>query len=203
LPNRFILISGAVICQTFVNVPFTTVLLSHGAGLMFLLWYLTPRHMFERAENRHSQVEPMIPRWKRSNALFSAFAVAVIWLALGYWLKASYIPNANFTIGPNVAGQKMLLLPPFTHGGKFSVATERPLLLEGSFRDGDDLSKLELYENDRRLGPADSSLEDISTLGRGRFSYTKNNGIIIIWSSSDNSDPNTNGRAYWVVRADP
>jgi hypothetical protein len=172
---------------------------------MFLLWYLTPRHMFEAAENRHSQVEPLIPRWKRSNALFFAFAAAVIWLALGYWLETSYIPNANFTIGPNVAGQKMLLLPPFTYcrGAKFAVLTERPFLFEGSFRDSDDLSKLELYENGRRLGPADSSVDDISTLGRGRFSYTKNNGITIIWSSSDNSDPNTNGRAYWVVRADP
>ena len=47
LPDRFILISGAVISQAFLNVPFTTVMLSHGAGLLFLLWYLMPREMFE------------------------------------------------------------------------------------------------------------------------------------------------------------
>ena len=27
--------------------PLTTVLLTHGAGLLFLLWYVTPRTIFE------------------------------------------------------------------------------------------------------------------------------------------------------------
>jgi hypothetical protein len=52
LPNRFVLISGALLPQAFVNVPFTTVLLSHGAGILFLLWYLTPRAMFEGNDKR-------------------------------------------------------------------------------------------------------------------------------------------------------
>ena len=47
LPPRFVLISGAVIPQVLFNVPLTTALLSHGAALLFLLWYLTPRSMFE------------------------------------------------------------------------------------------------------------------------------------------------------------
>ena len=42
LPHRFVLISGAVLVQLILNVPFTTVLLTHGALLLFLLWYVTP-----------------------------------------------------------------------------------------------------------------------------------------------------------------
>ena len=47
LPPRFILISGALLPQVFLNVPFTTTLLTHGAGILFLLWYITPRTIFE------------------------------------------------------------------------------------------------------------------------------------------------------------
>ena len=43
LPPRFVLVSGAVLVQLLLNVPFTTVLLTHGAMVLFLLWYLMPR----------------------------------------------------------------------------------------------------------------------------------------------------------------
>jgi hypothetical protein len=47
LPPSFILISGAIVAQILLNVPLTTVLLTHGAGFLFLLWYMTPRSMFQ------------------------------------------------------------------------------------------------------------------------------------------------------------
>jgi hypothetical protein len=47
LPAGFILTSGAILPQMLLNVPLTTVLLTHGAGLLFLLWYVTPRAIFE------------------------------------------------------------------------------------------------------------------------------------------------------------
>jgi hypothetical protein len=47
LPSGFILLSAAVIPQVLLNVPLTTVLLTHGVGLLFLLWYVTPRSIFE------------------------------------------------------------------------------------------------------------------------------------------------------------
>jgi hypothetical protein len=47
LPAGFVLVSGAIIPQVLLNVPMTTVLLTHGAALLFLLWYLTPRSIFE------------------------------------------------------------------------------------------------------------------------------------------------------------
>jgi len=48
LPCHFILVSGAILPQVLLNVPLSTVLLTHGAGLLFLLWYITPRAMFEQ-----------------------------------------------------------------------------------------------------------------------------------------------------------
>ena len=47
LPRHFILLSGALLAQILLNVPLTTALLTHGAGILFLLWYITPREMFE------------------------------------------------------------------------------------------------------------------------------------------------------------
>jgi hypothetical protein len=46
LPPSFVMISGAVLPQVILNVPLSTVLLTHGAGLLFLLWYITPRSIF-------------------------------------------------------------------------------------------------------------------------------------------------------------
>jgi hypothetical protein len=46
LPPEFVLLSGGVLPQVFLNVPLTTTLLTNGAALLFLLWYVTPRAMF-------------------------------------------------------------------------------------------------------------------------------------------------------------
>jgi hypothetical protein len=56
LPTGFILISGAIIPQILLNVSLTTVLLTHGAGLLFLLWYVTPRAIFEQNPAPHAPV---------------------------------------------------------------------------------------------------------------------------------------------------
>jgi hypothetical protein len=48
LPAGFILVSAAILPQVLLNVPLTIVLLTHGGGLLFLLWYITPRTIFER-----------------------------------------------------------------------------------------------------------------------------------------------------------
>lgn len=47
LPAGFVMVSAAILVQTILNVQFSTVLLTHGGALMFLLWYLTPRNIFE------------------------------------------------------------------------------------------------------------------------------------------------------------
>jgi len=48
LPPRFIMISGAILPQILLNVPLSTVLLTHGAAVLFLLWYITPRTVYEQ-----------------------------------------------------------------------------------------------------------------------------------------------------------
>jgi hypothetical protein len=58
-------------------------------------------------------------------------------------------------------------------------------------------SPLIIYEDGKPLGPAHSLHADISKYGNGRFSHWKNTGFI--FSTSDNSDPNLNGREYWAV----
>jgi hypothetical protein len=47
LPPRLILISGALAAQTFVNLPLTIGMVTYGGALLFLLWYVTPRTIFE------------------------------------------------------------------------------------------------------------------------------------------------------------
>ena len=48
LPPKLILLSAGIVTQVFLNVPLTTSLLSNGAAVLFLLWYVTPREIFER-----------------------------------------------------------------------------------------------------------------------------------------------------------
>lgn len=48
LPAGFILVSAGVYPQILLNVPLTTTLLTHGAAILFLLWYVTPRSIFRQ-----------------------------------------------------------------------------------------------------------------------------------------------------------
>jgi hypothetical protein len=48
LPGRFVLISGAVFPQILLNVPLSVAAVTHGLAILFLLWYITPRAIFEQ-----------------------------------------------------------------------------------------------------------------------------------------------------------
>jgi hypothetical protein len=52
LPPRFVILSSGILVQTLINVPFTTAMLTHGAGLLVLLWYVTPTEMLQPARCR-------------------------------------------------------------------------------------------------------------------------------------------------------
>lgn len=54
-------------------------------------------------------------------------------------------------------------------------------------------STLRLFENGVELGPAHSNHNDIRTYGLGQFSHWGNE---LIFSTSDNSNPLSNGRKY-------
>ena len=46
LPHRFVLLSAAALPLVLLNVPLSIVLVTHGAAILFLLWYVTPRSIF-------------------------------------------------------------------------------------------------------------------------------------------------------------
>jgi len=62
LPAPFILVSGAVIPQVLLNVQLSTVLLTHGAGLLFMLWYVTPRSIFQQNDDLKPQAPAAVAR---------------------------------------------------------------------------------------------------------------------------------------------
>jgi hypothetical protein len=134
-------------------------------------------------------------------------AAFCVYFAAAYWLQATFTPDRNFVFGPDVPGEKIRLVPPFTrlNASKFAVAIEKYKLFD-ELADTDDnnaRSTIELYENNRRLGPAHSNASEIANLGYGRFSHWREKRTAVLWSSSDNTDPITNGRAYWLVKPSP
>jgi hypothetical protein len=56
-------------------------------------------------------------------------------------------------------------------------------------------SPLMVYENGRALGPAHAIHDSLRNMGQGRLSHW---GDKLYFSTSDNSDPNTNGRHYAI-----
>jgi hypothetical protein len=94
------------------------------------------------------------------------------------------------------------LLPPFEMHGNVAVGQARASETLRSFADDENVendrrSPVVIYENGKPLGPAHSSYFDIREHGMGRFAHWRNQGIV--FTASDNSDPNTNGRTYWAV----
>ena len=50
----------------------------------------------------------------RSLKWMSGLAAMLLYLLTAYWLKASYVEDVNFTKGPNVGGEKILMYRPFS-----------------------------------------------------------------------------------------
>ena len=50
LPPFIVLVSSAIFCQMLLNVPFSTAMLTYGGGVLFLLWYVTPRTVFPQEQ---------------------------------------------------------------------------------------------------------------------------------------------------------
>ncbi|WP_145998624.1 hypothetical protein [Methyloterricola oryzae] len=61
--------------------------------------------------------------------------------------------------------------------------------------DQESASCLMVFENGKPLGPAHAAHEEIRRIGGGRFSHW---GGDLFFSTSDNTDPRTNGRNYRV-----
>jgi hypothetical protein len=131
-------------------------------------------------------------------------AVAIIgYFVAAYWLEATYVPDPNSP--PPAAGNRVRLRPSdYAPMNEFSVTVRD---VKGTFEvvgdagEGDTSSPIELYENGKKLGPAHSTQREIMEKGYGRYLHERGRGMggWISWSSSDNSNPMTNGRTYWLV----
>jgi hypothetical protein len=132
-------------------------------------------------------------------------ALMAVYLMIAGWLKITYVSPFESKAEPAVAGQKFLLRRPFVRflGSDFSVSVPDERFAElADTVDNDYRSNIEIYEDGRKLGPAHSVHADVAKIGHGLFSHWRFNSAIFLFSSSDNSDPQTNGRAYWVVKPD-
>jgi hypothetical protein len=92
----------------------------------------------------------------------------------------------------------VVLHGPFRHlnnSYSFTAIFNRPEFEPDS---GSFLSTLLLYENNTLLGPAHATLDDIARKGGGRYLYSIDRPFTLIFSTSDHSDPNSNGRTYRV-----
>ncbi|UQD96757.1 hypothetical protein [Bradyrhizobium japonicum] len=97
----------------------------------------------------------------------------------------------------------LILRPPFDHHTNYAyVVGVAAGWSEVDDEHGEQSSTIEVYENGVRLGPAHSSVSDVVMIGGGRYRYMEvdsvNHTSGIIFSTSDNTDPNTNGRLYRV-----
>ena len=125
-----------------------------------------------------------------------------------YWAVKPPIAKGSGIV-PDVPGEKYLLKRPFARFGTspFAVVAKDEWFANSADVPGqfDSSSPVMIYEDGKPLGPAHSMPHDtIATLGDGRFSHWKNGkDSILVFSSSDNTDPETNGRDYWVVRPPP
>jgi 16S rRNA G966 N2-methylase RsmD len=83
---------------------------------------------------------------------------------------------------------------PFHHNGGNAYAIALPHLEpEADTAEAPHRSKLMVYEGRRMLGLAHSLHAHIRRFGKGRFSHY---GANLYFSTSDNTDPNTNGKVY-------
>jgi hypothetical protein len=137
-------------------------------------------------------------QWTRSKIWAGALAGTVIYFSVALYSKYNYAPP----IGPS--GEKFRLFYAFKKfdNSKFAyLGNVRPfssaLNILADSNDDNFHSPVLLYENDHLLGPAHSDHASIGKLGLGRYSHWT--GAPFVFSTSDNTDPNTNGRAYWAV----
>ncbi|MFH1342278.1 MAG: hypothetical protein ABIL01_13920 [Pseudomonadota bacterium] len=95
-------------------------------------------------------------------------------------------------------GDVVALTRPFDKAGAVSWFAKAPSLAEISDTSAaPSRSPAVVCEDNLVLGPAHTPHADIAAKGSGRFSHWHTG---FVFSASDNSDPNKNGRSYSAVR---
>ena len=129
----------------------------------------------------------------RSTKLISAAVGIAAYFAVMFWLKHSYVEL------PRPPGEAVYLGRDFRRSSPdgFFYSVRLPAFRQYADTESDKRSPILLYENDKLLGPAHSPQDQIERVGLGRYVHWGEN---MLFSTSDNSNPNTNGRNYWAVK---
>jgi len=116
-----------------------------------------------------------------------------------------YLPAALYLEAHSVPIDKTVLTPPFERlaGNAFAIY-KRPAVPPADTVNEPRRSRAVVFENGTMLGPGHSPHSEINAIGRGRYSYWSEgeNVAVIVFSTSDNSDPNTNGKTYRLIDPD-
>jgi hypothetical protein len=133
--------------------------------------------------------------------IYFAFALAAAaWIGTAQ-AQTAQAPSSEVT--PTDAcvrwkASEVVLERPFAKQGRYGYVASVPSL-EGTSdsMETPQRSRALLCENGKPIGTAHSQHADIRDKGAGLFSHWR---IEMLFSSSDNSDPNANGRTYSVVQ---
>ena len=121
-------------------------------------------------------------------------ALGVVYFPLALWAKYTYVPPKL----PPGAIQMMVRSFNRYRGGGFAFTYPADTIQSKADSEAaPSRSPMMIYEDGKPLGPAHSTHAAIVKDGNGRFSHWEEQ---FIFSSSDNSDPNLNGRQYWIGR---
>ncbi|WP_426418025.1 hypothetical protein [Bradyrhizobium genosp. A] len=122
-----------------------------------------------------------------SQATKVVLVVLAVYFPIALYLHYSYVPQPDPPKFANLAG-------PFRRLDLTAYQAFVPKLDGlGDFESLPTRSTVSLFEDGRPLGPAHSP----EKIANGSYSHRRGTGIV--FSASDNSDPNTNGRTYSVT----
>lgn len=113
-------------------------------------------------------------------------AVLLVWLAVVNVVLWLYWPPDR------MVSREVRLSGPYLHDSGHAFVADMPVRLPSDGVGGED-SRVELYEQGAKLGIPHTGHDVIRTQGAGGFSHW---GDRLYFSTSDNSDPNVNGRTY-------
>lgn len=93
-------------------------------------------------------------------------------------------------------GQTIVLAPPLSQLEGYAYKVLVPELSDLGDMAGSTRSPAVICEGDHVMGPGHTPFAEVVQKGFGRFSHYNNQ---VVFSSSDNTDPNSNGRQYKIV----
>ncbi len=114
------------------------------------------------------------------------------WTGARALVVAAVVHLGTVAAAQDVPPTSLVLRPPFPLNGGHGYTAALPEAWPADDPDGD-RSALALFEDGKPLGPGHTVHADVRALGGGRFSHWDGH---LYFSSSDGSDPNTNGRTY-------